>query len=394
MRRRTPYSGRVLTIDQATYDAIVAHAKRDHPVEACGIVAGPEGSDRPERFIEMVNAAGSPTFYEYDSTDLLALYKEMDQRDEEPVVIYHSHSATEAYPSVTDINLASEPGAHYVLVSTREHGNNDGPVEFRSYRIVDGVVTEEEVAVVPSSHEERVLAMAIEVRIPTILRTYTGGEKAVTADGAQPERADRLARGRPPRHQGAADRERRPAPVHQHLRQRRGRALHRRPRGRAQRRRPGRRAPGRRRRRWPDARWSATTTSSPRSATRRSWGCRRSSPTPEVRLWAKLEDRNPTGSIKDRPALRMIEDAEKDGTLRPGCTILEPTSGNTGISIAMAAKLKGYRLRLRDAREHQRGAAPAAADVGRRDRLEPGRRRLQRGGPGRQADRRPSTPTG
>jgi cysteine synthase len=63
----------------------------------------------------------------------------------------------------------------------------------------------------------------------------------------------------------------------------------------------------------------------------------------EVRLWAKLEDRNPTGSIKDRPAMRMVEEAEKDGTLRPGCTILEPTSGNTGISIAMAAKLKGYR---------------------------------------------------
>ncbi|WP_183099960.1 PLP-dependent cysteine synthase family protein [Nocardioides pelophilus] len=72
-------------------------------------------------------------------------------------------------------------------------------------------------------------------------------------------------------------------------------------------------------------------------------GLPRLSPTPEVRLWAKLEDRNPTGSIKDRPALRMIEEAEKDGTLRPGCTILEPTSGNTGISIAMAAKLKGYR---------------------------------------------------
>jgi cysteine synthase len=64
----------------------------------------------------------------------------------------------------------------------------------------------------------------------------------------------------------------------------------------------------------------------------------------DVRLWAKLEDRNPTGSIKDRPALMMIEEAEKDGTLRPGCTILEPTSGNTGISLAMAAKLKGYRI--------------------------------------------------
>lgn len=65
---------------------------------------------------------------------------------------------------------------------------------------------------------------------------------------------------------------------------------------------------------------------------------------PHVRLWAKLEDRNPTGSIKDRPALRMIEQAERDGLLRAGSTILEPTSGNTGISLAMAAKLKGYEL--------------------------------------------------
>ena len=65
---------------------------------------------------------------------------------------------------------------------------------------------------------------------------------------------------------------------------------------------------------------------------------------PHVRLWAKLEDRNPTGSIKDRPALRMIEDAERDGVLTPGATILEPTSGNTGISLAMAALLKGYSM--------------------------------------------------
>ncbi len=136
-----------LRIDQATYDAIVAHAKRDHPDEACGVVAGPAGSDRAERFVPMVNAAGSPTFYEFDSGELLALYREMDDRDEEPVVIYHSHTATEAYPSRTDIALAQEPNAHYVLVSTREHGNNSGPVEFRSYRIVDGAVTEEDVRV-------------------------------------------------------------------------------------------------------------------------------------------------------------------------------------------------------------------------------------------------------
>ncbi|HEY5832380.1 PLP-dependent cysteine synthase family protein [Streptomyces sp.] len=70
----------------------------------------------------------------------------------------------------------------------------------------------------------------------------------------------------------------------------------------------------------------------------------RLSPSDEVSVWAKLEDRNPTGSVKDRPALHMIERAEADGVLTPGCTILEPTSGNTGISLAMAARLKGYRI--------------------------------------------------
>ncbi len=133
-----------MTIDQATYDAIVAHAKRDHPDEACGIVAGPEGSDRPERFIEMINAAGSPTFYEFDSTDLLKLYREMDANDEVPVVINHSHTATEAYPSRTDVSYASEPDAHYVLVSTRDPDTDD----LRSFRIVDGEITEERVDVV------------------------------------------------------------------------------------------------------------------------------------------------------------------------------------------------------------------------------------------------------
>jgi proteasome lid subunit RPN8/RPN11 len=134
----------VLTIDRATYDAIVGHARRDHPDEACGVVAGAQGSDRPSRFIPMVNAARSPTFYEFDSADLLQLYKEMDAADEEPVVIYHSHTATEAYPSRTDISYASEPHAHYVLVSTR----SEDETEFRSFRIVGGAVTEEPVEVV------------------------------------------------------------------------------------------------------------------------------------------------------------------------------------------------------------------------------------------------------
>jgi proteasome lid subunit RPN8/RPN11 len=139
----------VLTIPRAIVDAIIAHARADHPDEACGVVAGPAGSDRPERFIAMVNAARSPTFYEFDSLDLLRLYREMDANNEEPVVIYHSHTATEAYPSRTDISYASEPGAHYVLVSTRD----DDETEFRSYRIVDGEVTEEPVTVVENAGE-------------------------------------------------------------------------------------------------------------------------------------------------------------------------------------------------------------------------------------------------
>ncbi len=135
----------MLRIPREIADEIVAHARRDHPDEACGVVAGPAGSDRPERFIPMVNAARSPTFYEFDSMDLLRLYRDMDANDEEPVVVYHSHTATEAYPSRTDISYASEPHAHYVLVSTRDGAHVSGPVEFRSFRIVDGQVSEEPV---------------------------------------------------------------------------------------------------------------------------------------------------------------------------------------------------------------------------------------------------------
>jgi [CysO sulfur-carrier protein]-S-L-cysteine hydrolase len=134
----------MLTIERSIVDQIVAHARADHPDEACGVVAGPIGSDRPDRFVPMANAERSPTFYRFDSMEQFKVWREMDDRDEEPVVIYHSHTATEAYPSRTDISYASEPNAHYVLVSTRA----EDETEFRSYRIVDGEVTEEEVTVV------------------------------------------------------------------------------------------------------------------------------------------------------------------------------------------------------------------------------------------------------
>ena len=140
----------MLIIDRATHDAIVDHARADEPDECCGVVAGPLGSDRPERFVPMTNAERSPTFYRFDSKEQLRVWRQMDDRDEEPVVIYHSHTATEAYPSRTDISYASEPNAHYVLVSTRDPQS----VEFRSFRILDGEVTEEEVRVVPSYEED------------------------------------------------------------------------------------------------------------------------------------------------------------------------------------------------------------------------------------------------
>jgi proteasome lid subunit RPN8/RPN11 len=71
----------------------------------------------------------------------------MDANNEDPIVIYHSHTHTEAFPSRTDVAYASEPGAHYVVVSTRETGNDDGPYEFRSFRIIDGEISEEEVEI-------------------------------------------------------------------------------------------------------------------------------------------------------------------------------------------------------------------------------------------------------
>ncbi|MBX7433370.1 M67 family metallopeptidase [Mycobacterium sp. Y57] len=134
----------MLTIRADLVDAMVAHARADHPDEACGIIAGPDGSDRPERFIAMVNAERSPTFYRFDSAEQLKVWRAMDEADEAAVVIYHSHTATEAYPSRTDISYAAEPDAHYVLVSTRDPDRH----ELRSYRIAGGVVTEEPVSIV------------------------------------------------------------------------------------------------------------------------------------------------------------------------------------------------------------------------------------------------------
>ena len=125
--------------------ALWEHAEGEHPIEACGVIAGALADRMPTRHIPMENSAYSPTFYEFESKALLHLYKELDDRDEALVVIYHSHTSTEAYPSRTDIAYAGEPDAHYVLMSTREEIASRS--EFRSFRIIDGVVTEEPVEI-------------------------------------------------------------------------------------------------------------------------------------------------------------------------------------------------------------------------------------------------------
>jgi proteasome lid subunit RPN8/RPN11 len=135
----------VLVLPRRLRDEIVEHARRDHPDEACGVIAGPEGQEEATRLIPMINADRSPTFFRFDAQEQLKVWMEMDDNGEEPVVIYHSHTATEAYPSRTDISYAWEPNAHYVIVSTREW---DSVVpEIRSYRIIDGVVTEEPITI-------------------------------------------------------------------------------------------------------------------------------------------------------------------------------------------------------------------------------------------------------
>ena len=137
----------VLKIAREHVNAMIAHARRDHPDEACGVIVGPEGSDDPVRLVEMINADRSPTFFRFDPAEQLQLYRAMDEADEEIVVVYHSHTATEAYPSRTDVSLAAEPQAHYVLVSTAEAAGGDGPISVRSFRILDGQVSEEDIEI-------------------------------------------------------------------------------------------------------------------------------------------------------------------------------------------------------------------------------------------------------
>ncbi|GAA3030910.1 M67 family metallopeptidase [Gordonia defluvii] len=134
----------MLRIDRGLVESMVAHARADHPDEACGVLPGAEGTDVPARFVPMMNAERSPTFYRFDSGEQLRVWRAMAAADEAPVVIYHSHTATEPYPSRTDSSLAGEPDAHYVLIGTADPGR----ALVCSYRIVDAVISAEPVLVI------------------------------------------------------------------------------------------------------------------------------------------------------------------------------------------------------------------------------------------------------
>lgn len=129
----------MLIILSQLLEATVAQAREDHPIETCGVIAGPEGSDLPLRLIPMRNSANSADFFQFDAEEQLRVWKEMEEHGEEPVVLYHSHTGSRAYPSPDDVLFAAEPQAHYVIIGTDQARK----LEIRSFRIIGGEITEE-----------------------------------------------------------------------------------------------------------------------------------------------------------------------------------------------------------------------------------------------------------
>ena len=125
-----------LVLDQRYIEEMITHARAEAPNECCGIIAGKDG--RPMRLYRAINAEASPYRYSVDARDLLRIHRDADSNGWDFLVIYHSHTHTEAYPSPTDVRLATWPDAYYVLVSLME----ERPV-VRAFRIEDGTITEE-----------------------------------------------------------------------------------------------------------------------------------------------------------------------------------------------------------------------------------------------------------
>lgn len=132
----------MLWIPIGVQNEIIQHAWEDRPNEACGVVSGEKGSGIPNRVIRIRNAQASSAWYSFDPEEQLEVWREMDQRDEDPYVVYHSHVTSEAYPSGADISCAVDPKMHYLIVGLRGPG-----IEFRSFRIIDGEVLEEKIGI-------------------------------------------------------------------------------------------------------------------------------------------------------------------------------------------------------------------------------------------------------
>ncbi len=140
----------MLNILQMHLDRMWQQAIKDHPIETCGIIAGKLGSNEASRFIPMKNIAQSTSFFEFDPKEQLQVWREMEVNDEEPIVIFHSHTHSEAYPSPADCSLAMEPNAHYVIISTQDKDLPDADHAIRSFRIMNGEIVEERIARVAS----------------------------------------------------------------------------------------------------------------------------------------------------------------------------------------------------------------------------------------------------
>jgi [CysO sulfur-carrier protein]-S-L-cysteine hydrolase len=130
----------MLRLSPLAYEQMIGHAYDCLPMEACGLMAGDYGGERAPGFYPCRNDAESSKVYTVDTTDHLRAERDAEDQGLDIVGVMHSHTHTDAYPSPTDVNQAPDPTWHYVIVSLKY----DAPV-LRSYRIVDGVITEEQV---------------------------------------------------------------------------------------------------------------------------------------------------------------------------------------------------------------------------------------------------------
>ncbi len=145
----------MLTIHSRLVNAMITQALNYHPTETCGIIAGPTGSNLPLRFIPMHNEAPSEAFFKFDPQRQLHIWKEMKERGEAPIVIFYSHTHSQAYPNHADVESAIDPQSHYVIIPTESLQSD----EIRSFRIIDQIVIEERIRIVHQYEPELELQM-------------------------------------------------------------------------------------------------------------------------------------------------------------------------------------------------------------------------------------------